>query len=119
MASGLMIRYTSISNIKSMLTRACSYHSGDKFLHDDSECRGRETNNEGIVCETFIVYLTSKYIYVLLRSFLCTFIQLPITKRPCKRVLCVTTLFYEALMRWKAGHKEYSEKKCMNYIKVL
>ena len=46
------------------------------------------------------------------------FIQLPITKRPCTRVLCASTLLYEALMRWKAGHEEYSLKKCMKYIKV-
>ena len=44
--------------------------------------------------------------------------QLPVTKRDCKRVLCVSTFFYEALMRWKQGHQEYSERRCMKFIKV-
>ena len=46
-------------------------------------------------------------------------LQLSLVKQAfATKVLCVSSFFYEAVMRWKQGAKEYSEQKLFSYLKV-
>ena len=46
-------------------------------------------------------------------------LQLSLVKQAfATKVLCVSSFFYEAVMRWKRGAKEYSEQRLFSYLKV-
>ena len=46
-------------------------------------------------------------------------LQLSLVKQAfATKVLCVSSFFYEAVMRCKRGAKEYSEQRLFSYLKV-
>ena len=46
-------------------------------------------------------------------------LQLSLVKQAfATKVLCVSSFFYEAVLRWKRGAKEYSEQRLFSYLKV-
>ena len=46
-------------------------------------------------------------------------LQLSLVKQAfAPKVLCVSSFFYEAVLRWKRGAREYSEQRLFSYFKV-
>ena len=46
-------------------------------------------------------------------------LQLSLVKQAlAAKVLCISSFFYEAVMQWKQGAKEFSEQKLFTYLKV-
>ena len=46
-------------------------------------------------------------------------LQLSLVKQAfATKVLCVSSFFYEAVLRWKRNAKEYSEQRLFSYLKV-
>jgi len=46
-------------------------------------------------------------------------LQLSLVKQAfAPKVLCVSSFFYEAVLRWKRGASEYSEQRLFSYLKV-
>ena len=62
----------------------------------------------------YIIVVTTRYACNCIQS-----LQLSLVKQAfATKVLCVSSFFYEAVLRWKQGAKEYSEQRLFSYLKV-